>query len=265
MSDEGYNLFGAIAGGIGIVTVFPLLACWLLSQLPTAKMRELDQMLSDTESLLDSSVREGLLHGGNDFQPFRVRLWALLRTELSKLRVALVKHSSTQRRKLSSTGHLNNITYFAGIRALFTEALQGWIFGPFLSSDQPSGSDSGAEHHIVSAKDLQEVLSLVIKHQVRRRGSVSKRQRAVQQALLLRFGRRLFGSGAANGCPEGLAQMGHTQNNRIKAIRRFIQRTTEVHAHGFAAYSNEDGRRWEPLTTELVSDDECDGEEWHDV
>ncbi|KAI0363585.1 hypothetical protein BV20DRAFT_1057916 [Pilatotrama ljubarskyi] len=124
MSDEGYNLFGAIAGGIGIVTVFPLLACWLLSQLPTAKMRELDQMLSDTESLLDSSVREGLLHGGNDFQPFRVRLWAvqlraddlrgklydvntwkeewdswwkgssgairLLRTELSKLRVALV-------------------------------------------------------------------------------------------------------------------------------------------------------------------------------
>ncbi|KAI0363588.1 hypothetical protein BV20DRAFT_119615 [Pilatotrama ljubarskyi] len=127
------------------------------------------------------------------------------------------------------------------------------------------GSDSGAEHHIVSAKDLQEVLLLVITHQVRRRGSVSKRQRAVRQALLLRFGRRLFGSGAANGCPEGLSQMGHTQNNRIKAIRRFIQRTTEVHAHGFAASSNEDGRRWEPLTTELVSDDECDGEEWHDV
>ncbi|KAI8971015.1 hypothetical protein BD414DRAFT_581575 [Trametes punicea] len=147
MSDLGFNVWGAVAGAIGTIALFPVLTCWIYCQLPTAKMRILDQLLSETESVFDSAIKNGVLHGGNGLHRFSVQLWAIqlrsedlrgqvysirswsgelrswwrgassminvLCKELNDLRVTLAKNSSRERRELAAAGYLNNLAMFS--------------------------------------------------------------------------------------------------------------------------------------------------------
>lgn len=57
----GYDIWGVIAGVLGIVSLFPLLYGVLKSQLPSSKLKILDETLSETSSLFREVCEEGLL------------------------------------------------------------------------------------------------------------------------------------------------------------------------------------------------------------
>ncbi|KAI0691781.1 hypothetical protein C8T65DRAFT_670344 [Cerioporus squamosus] len=68
------SLYGIIASAIGIVAVVPLIWSCIRNQLPTAKLRELDETLTETESLLRSVVEEGLLDPARDVPHFQAHI-----------------------------------------------------------------------------------------------------------------------------------------------------------------------------------------------
>lgn len=69
MSDAGYNIFGVVTGVIGIIGL-ALSGLYTLvnNQLPSTKIRLMDEKSEDTESLLRSVVEEGLFSGSDFIQ-----------------------------------------------------------------------------------------------------------------------------------------------------------------------------------------------------
>ena len=68
ISDSVYNIFGLVAGIIGILGAIPL--CLIYTHLPRRKFRELDCLLEDTQNLLDTAVESGLIHEDRDIRLF---------------------------------------------------------------------------------------------------------------------------------------------------------------------------------------------------
>ena len=68
------NIYGLIVSAVGVFGVIPLLWVCIRSQLPTTKLRELDETLTDTESLLRSVVEEGLLDLAHDVPHFQAHI-----------------------------------------------------------------------------------------------------------------------------------------------------------------------------------------------
>ncbi|RPD57197.1 hypothetical protein L226DRAFT_536640 [Lentinus tigrinus ALCF2SS1-7] len=68
------NIYGLAVSAIGVFGVVPLIWACVRSQLPTTKLRELDETLTDTESLLRSVVEEGLLDPTQHVPHFQVAI-----------------------------------------------------------------------------------------------------------------------------------------------------------------------------------------------
>lgn len=61
MSDAAYNIFGAVAGALGLIGLLPFICLVVKCQLPIAKAKELDDILADTKEFLLFVVEEGHL------------------------------------------------------------------------------------------------------------------------------------------------------------------------------------------------------------
>ncbi|CCM03475.1 uncharacterized protein FIBRA_05608 [Fibroporia radiculosa] len=59
-SGAAYNIWGAVTGAAGLAATLPMVFTAIHNQLPSAKMKVLDEILSETRSLLTSVAEEGL-------------------------------------------------------------------------------------------------------------------------------------------------------------------------------------------------------------
>lgn len=57
----GYDIWGLVAGVIGVIGLIPLLYGLLNSLLPSAQLKVLDETLAETSSLFRAVCEEGLL------------------------------------------------------------------------------------------------------------------------------------------------------------------------------------------------------------
>lgn len=57
----GYDIWGVVAGVLGIIGLIPLLYGIVNSQLPSTKLKLLDEILTETSSLFRAVCEEGLL------------------------------------------------------------------------------------------------------------------------------------------------------------------------------------------------------------
>lgn len=73
-SSVGYNTLSIISSILGVFTAIPLIISFVQSQHPETRMRELDSMLKETETLLRSVVEEGLLDPQCDAPHFEYQL-----------------------------------------------------------------------------------------------------------------------------------------------------------------------------------------------
>ncbi|TFK85938.1 hypothetical protein K466DRAFT_600753 [Polyporus arcularius HHB13444] len=76
MSGMGFQMFGFVASVIGTAISFGAVYTWLRDAMPSAKMRALDALLSETEMLLRSAMEEGTIDYGQYDRFFRSRIWA---------------------------------------------------------------------------------------------------------------------------------------------------------------------------------------------
>ncbi|KAI0669472.1 hypothetical protein C8Q78DRAFT_992596 [Trametes maxima] len=60
MSDLGYNVWGVVAGVIGVVALLPLLVNWFNARLPSARIAPLMELLNEVEELFFTALRESL-------------------------------------------------------------------------------------------------------------------------------------------------------------------------------------------------------------
>ncbi|KAI0800215.1 hypothetical protein C8Q74DRAFT_1363993 [Fomes fomentarius] len=70
MSDYGYAVWGFAASILSTVFLVPLAYALMSGGMPTAQMRELDALLSETEVLLSSAIREGII----DYRQYELTL-----------------------------------------------------------------------------------------------------------------------------------------------------------------------------------------------
>ncbi|KAI0669515.1 hypothetical protein C8Q78DRAFT_1040346 [Trametes maxima] len=76
MSDLGYNVWGAIAGVIGIVALVPVVIASLRTRLPSAKLPALLRIMKETQNLFVDGINQGLLTDENDIYHFHLNIWA---------------------------------------------------------------------------------------------------------------------------------------------------------------------------------------------
>ncbi len=70
MSDKGYAVWGFAASILSTVFLVPLAYALMSGGMPTAQMRELDALLSETEDLLSFAIREGTI----DYRQYELAL-----------------------------------------------------------------------------------------------------------------------------------------------------------------------------------------------
>ncbi len=70
MSDYGYAVWGFAASILSTIFLVPLAYALISGGMPTAQMRELDALLSETEVLLSSAIREGTI----DYRQYELTL-----------------------------------------------------------------------------------------------------------------------------------------------------------------------------------------------
>ncbi len=75
MVSQAAENFGLVAGALGILTLVPLLWSWLRHRLPSARMKTLDNLLSETEGLFRSAIEDGLITNDRAFQRLHSRIW----------------------------------------------------------------------------------------------------------------------------------------------------------------------------------------------
>lgn len=76
MSGEGFQLFGFVASVVSTLALTQIVYVWLRDATPSAKMRALETMLSETEALLRSALEEGTIDYGFYDVSLRSRLWS---------------------------------------------------------------------------------------------------------------------------------------------------------------------------------------------
>ncbi|CDO77755.1 hypothetical protein BN946_scf184993.g18 [Trametes cinnabarina] len=74
MSDLGFNVWGAIASGIGTMMLIPALLAMLYTRLPSTLIVTLTEMHKETQELLAIAVREGLITDPSDLYQYNVNL-----------------------------------------------------------------------------------------------------------------------------------------------------------------------------------------------
>ena len=75
-TSEGIETWGFVASLLGTVFLVPQICIWLKNSMPSAKMRKLDVLLSETEGLLRSALAEGTISYSYYDRFFNRRLWS---------------------------------------------------------------------------------------------------------------------------------------------------------------------------------------------
>ncbi|KAI0365100.1 hypothetical protein BV20DRAFT_973677 [Pilatotrama ljubarskyi] len=148
MSDTGYNIWGVVAGAIGTLGLLPLLFAWLPSQMPSAKLRVLLEIMGETDALFRKALEDGILTSEDDLHKFYSGIWALnvrvddvrvkvygldtwqdefgawwrglsrkitlLCRDVNKIRTKLAESSFRDRKRLTAEGFTASLARFAG-------------------------------------------------------------------------------------------------------------------------------------------------------
>ncbi|KAH9888335.1 hypothetical protein C8Q73DRAFT_668257 [Cubamyces lactineus] len=118
MSDLAFNVWGVVAGVIGLFALIPAFLTWLQTRLPTARLPHLIASFIETERLFAAAIRDGLFTNENDLfyaaetWSEDVRNWwnglsgriAARCLELNNIRKRLAARNSRERRRLASLG-----------------------------------------------------------------------------------------------------------------------------------------------------------------
>ncbi|KAI0700980.1 hypothetical protein C8T65DRAFT_656992 [Cerioporus squamosus] len=72
----GFQMFGFVSSVLATVFFIPTIHGWLRDAMPSAKMRHLDALLSETEALLRSALEEGTIDYRHYDVDFSSRIWA---------------------------------------------------------------------------------------------------------------------------------------------------------------------------------------------
>ncbi|KAI0684917.1 hypothetical protein C8T65DRAFT_836245 [Cerioporus squamosus] len=75
MSGMGYQMVGFVSSVLATCFMIPTVRGWLRDAMPSAKMRVLDAVLSETEGLLRSAMEEGTIDYDHYDRYFRNRIW----------------------------------------------------------------------------------------------------------------------------------------------------------------------------------------------
>ncbi|KAJ3004864.1 hypothetical protein NUW54_g4607 [Trametes sanguinea] len=77
MSELGYNIWGTIAGVVGILGLIPVFLAWLQTRLPSKKLPILIQSHQELETLFATAIRDGLFSDEHDLYQFNRNIWAM--------------------------------------------------------------------------------------------------------------------------------------------------------------------------------------------
>lgn len=75
MTLSGVDMFCFVASIVSVVFVVPPLRNWIASCMPSAKMQELETVLSETEGLLRSALEEGTIDYAHYENNIHVHMW----------------------------------------------------------------------------------------------------------------------------------------------------------------------------------------------
>ena len=76
MASSGFQTWEFVASVVGLIISVPIVYSWILDMMPTAKMRALDAVLSETETLLRSALEEGTIDYAYYDDQLRERIWS---------------------------------------------------------------------------------------------------------------------------------------------------------------------------------------------
>ncbi|KAI0365106.1 hypothetical protein BV20DRAFT_1056736 [Pilatotrama ljubarskyi] len=144
MSDLAWNVWGAVAGVIGIIMVVPVLFTWFLSRMPSAKLPPLLELMKETQDLFAVALREGCITDGDESYQYSLNIYAAaiqvdevrmkvyaaktlpenisnwwhglsgrinaLQEELSGIRVELIEKHSRERKKRASQANFSSFS-----------------------------------------------------------------------------------------------------------------------------------------------------------
>lgn len=117
-SDQDYNIWSVVASVLGILGLVPVLWDLFKSQLPLAKLRELEASLQETKEMLDDGVEQGLLHP----EEFRLLMKACVFTLSFSVMSSLISPCSTKAYIDDLKGHIYAATSL-------TEQFRDWRNG----------------------------------------------------------------------------------------------------------------------------------------
>ncbi|KAI0351965.1 hypothetical protein OH77DRAFT_1428990 [Trametes cingulata] len=152
MSDQGYNISGVVAGALGILlALLPLFFAWLSYQMPSAKLRVLQDLMAETESIFRKSLEDGVLTCDDDLYQITTSIWStnmhiddlrmkayalktwrdqmsgwwhglsrkmtILCEEVNDIRMQVVETSSRNRRLLAAEGFTSSLAQFQGAQS----------------------------------------------------------------------------------------------------------------------------------------------------
>ena len=76
MASAGFDTWGFVASIIGVIFLVPIVCGWVADMMPSAKMRNLDAVLFETESFLRTALEEGTIDYAYYDRNFSDRIWA---------------------------------------------------------------------------------------------------------------------------------------------------------------------------------------------
>ncbi|RPD57214.1 hypothetical protein L226DRAFT_572571 [Lentinus tigrinus ALCF2SS1-7] len=122
---DGSNTFNLISAAIGMLVAIPVVWAIIQSQLPPAKLRRLEETLTETESLLGSVIEEGLLDPMVSVPHFRSQL-STFRSSADRLREQTYMATTLRKQFAAWFGGLSSrlsvlCEQVAGIRARICE------------------------------------------------------------------------------------------------------------------------------------------------
>ncbi len=85
MSSRGFEIVGFALSVLSALFLVPTICRWAQDAMPSAKMRVLDALLSETEALLRSALEEGTIDYAYYDENFNSTMWQYVVPALSQL------------------------------------------------------------------------------------------------------------------------------------------------------------------------------------
>ena len=76
MSDLGYNVWGAVAGVIGTLSLIPIFLAWLQTRLPSSRIPRLLALRAEILELFTTAILEGLITDEKELYQLNRNVWS---------------------------------------------------------------------------------------------------------------------------------------------------------------------------------------------